>query len=42
MAYPLMVDARNLFDPAAAAASGFLYHPTGRPFVEGDRAWPPA
>jgi UDPglucose 6-dehydrogenase len=42
MAYPLMVDGRNMFDPRAAADSGFLYHPAGRPFVEADRAWPRA
>jgi UDPglucose 6-dehydrogenase len=39
MAYPLMVDGRNLFDRAGAAASGFVYIPTGQPPVEGDRAW---
>jgi UDPglucose 6-dehydrogenase len=27
---PVLVDGRNLFDPAAAAALGFLYHSVGR------------
>ena len=31
MAYPLVVDGRNLFDPGSMAAAGFSYHPTGRP-----------
>ena len=28
---PILVDARNLFDPAAVADAGFAYLPTGRP-----------
>jgi UDPglucose 6-dehydrogenase len=31
MAYPLVVDGRNLFDRGSMAAAGFSYHPTGRP-----------
>jgi hypothetical protein len=31
MAYPLMVDARNLFGPEEMVAAGFSYYPTGRP-----------
>jgi len=31
MAYPVMVDGRNLFDPAVMAQAGFVYYPTGRP-----------
>jgi UDPglucose 6-dehydrogenase len=31
MAYPLVVDGRNLFDPGSMAAAGFSYHATGRP-----------
>jgi UDPglucose 6-dehydrogenase len=31
MAYPLVVDGRNLFDPGSMVAAGFSYHPTGRP-----------
>jgi UDPglucose 6-dehydrogenase len=31
MAYPIVVDARNLFDPAEMAQAGFVYYPTGRP-----------
>jgi UDPglucose 6-dehydrogenase len=30
MAYPLIVDARNVFQPDAMAAAGFSYYPTGR------------
>lgn len=33
MAYPLVIDGRNLFDPAAMAEAGFSYYPTGRPPV---------
>jgi UDPglucose 6-dehydrogenase len=36
MAYPLVVDGRNLFDPAEMVAAGFVYHPTGRPKAEPD------
>jgi UDPglucose 6-dehydrogenase len=31
MAMPIVVDGRNLLDPAAMAAAGFRYLPTGRP-----------
>jgi UDPglucose 6-dehydrogenase len=31
MAYPLMVDGRNLFGPEEMVAAGFSYYPTGRP-----------
>jgi UDPglucose 6-dehydrogenase len=33
MTYPLVVDGRNLFDPAEMADAGFWYYPTGRPPV---------
>jgi UDPglucose 6-dehydrogenase len=31
MAFPFVVDGRNLFEPAEMAAAGFSYVPTGRP-----------
>jgi UDPglucose 6-dehydrogenase len=31
MTFPVLVDGRNLFDPADVAAAGFTYLPTGRP-----------
>jgi UDPglucose 6-dehydrogenase len=31
MALPIIVDGRNVLDPAAAAEAGFTYLPTGRP-----------
>jgi UDPglucose 6-dehydrogenase len=31
MAYPLVVDGRNLFGPEEMVAAGFTYYPTGRP-----------
>jgi len=33
MTYPLIVDGRNLLDPADLVGSGFWYYPTGRPAV---------
>jgi UDPglucose 6-dehydrogenase len=33
MTYPLIVDGRNLLDPADLVGSGFWYYPTGRPPV---------
>ncbi len=33
MRHPVMVDGRNLFDPARMADAGFWYYPTGRPPV---------
>lgn len=33
MAYPVVIDGRNLFDPGRMAEAGFSYHPTGRPAV---------
>lgn len=33
MAYPVMVDGRNLFEPGAMQKAGFSYYPTGRPAV---------
>jgi UDPglucose 6-dehydrogenase len=31
MAYPVVIDARNLFDPEAMREAGFTYFPVGRP-----------
>jgi UDPglucose 6-dehydrogenase len=31
MAYPMVVDGRNLFDARSMEARGFIYYPTGRP-----------
>jgi UDPglucose 6-dehydrogenase len=33
MAYPIVVDGRNLFDGAVMKAAGFSYYPTGKPAV---------
>jgi UDPglucose 6-dehydrogenase len=33
MAYPLVVDGRNIFDPDTMRSLGFAYYPTGRPAV---------
>jgi UDPglucose 6-dehydrogenase len=33
MAYPLVVDGRNMFDPDEMRSLGFAYYPTGRPAV---------
>ena len=33
LAYPIIVDGRNLFDPAIMSAHGFLYYSVGRPDV---------
>jgi UDPglucose 6-dehydrogenase len=30
MAYPIVVDGRNLYDPAAMSAAGFIYYSIGR------------
>ncbi|MDP8956969.1 MAG: UDP-glucose/GDP-mannose dehydrogenase family protein, partial [Actinomycetota bacterium] len=38
MAYPLVVDGRNVFDPAEMRQAGFTYYPTGRPAVVPDPA----
>jgi UDPglucose 6-dehydrogenase len=39
MTYPVVVDGRNLFDPAAMTDLGFAYYPTGRrPVLPPDRA----
>jgi hypothetical protein len=35
MVYPLVVDTRNAFDPAAMIEAGFSYYPTGRPSQTG-------
>jgi hypothetical protein len=34
MATPLIVDGRNLLDPALVRAAGFLYESVGRPSAE--------
>jgi len=31
MARPVVVDARNVFEPAQMRSAGFTYYPTGRP-----------
>ena len=33
MAYPVVIDGRNVFEPAQMAELGFTYYPTGRPSV---------
>lgn len=33
LAYPVVVDGRNLFDPEEMTAHGFSYYPTGRPAI---------
>lgn len=38
MAYPVVVDGRNLFDPAEMEAAGFWYYPIGRPSLVGSTA----
>jgi UDPglucose 6-dehydrogenase len=40
VANPVIVDGRNLLDPAAVADAGFAYHPTGRPSVQPTPAGP--
>ncbi len=35
--YPIVVDGRNLFDPALMASAGLNYYSVGRPDVVGDR-----
>ena len=34
MAFSIVIDGRNLFEPAAMAEAGFTYYPTGRPVVK--------
>ena len=34
LGYPIVVDGRNLFDPAVMAAHGFYYYSVGRPDVQ--------
>ena len=36
--YPIVVDGRNLFKPAAMEAAGLNYYSIGRPDVVGERA----
>jgi hypothetical protein len=31
MSYPLIVDARNIYEPETMAELDFAYYPTGRP-----------
>ncbi|MGH2753205.1 MAG: UDP-glucose dehydrogenase family protein [Actinomycetota bacterium] len=38
MAFPIIVDARNLLDGPSVAAAGFTYIPTGRPVLRPHRA----
>ena len=35
--YPIMIDGRNLYEPAAIADAGFIYHSIGRPTVHPER-----
>jgi UDPglucose 6-dehydrogenase len=35
LAYPIVVDGRNFFDPSEMVARGFVYHGTGRSFGRG-------
>jgi UDPglucose 6-dehydrogenase len=35
--YPIMIDGRNLYEPAAIADAGFSYHSIGRPTVHPER-----
>jgi len=37
MAYPIVIDGRNLYDPAAMSAAGFIYYSIGRPAVAADK-----
>lgn len=41
MAYPIVVDGRNLFAPGEMAAAGFIYHATGRPLMDRRKLAPP-
>ena len=34
LAYPIVVDGRNLYQPSTMAAEGFLYYSVGRPDVQ--------
>jgi UDPglucose 6-dehydrogenase len=40
MAFPILVDGRNLFDPTAAAGAGFTYVAMGRPPLRADAGVP--
>ena len=42
MAYPVVVDARNLFENETMSAAGFTYYPTGRPALRATRQAPGA
>jgi UDPglucose 6-dehydrogenase len=42
MRYPLLVDGRNLYDPAEMVARGFFYQPIGRPAPEANEPVAPA
>ncbi len=37
LAYPIVVDGRNLYDPATMSAHGFLYYSIGRPDAQPTR-----
>jgi UDPglucose 6-dehydrogenase len=38
MAYPIVVDGRNLYDPARMSAAGFIYYSIGRPAIAAEKA----